>query len=106
MKLTPLQHKFLKVYMGYHTAGLTFRQLLRNRWPRLLLFVAVGLCFYLFAVPTHPAIGWLSVGICTGVLYGDIRGYKSSRHIWPIFDNIIDWKQVSDLMNSHEHDVA
>ena len=106
MKLTPLQRKFLNLYMSYHTAGLTFGQILRHRWPRLLLFVVTGLCLFFFAVPAHAVLGWLSIGVCIGLFYADIGSYRSSNRIWPVFDKIIDWKRVSELLDSNDKDVA
>lgn len=106
MKLTRLQYKALKIYWRYHTAGLNIRQLLRTCWRQWLLLAVMGVLVCLFLVPAVPAAGWLYLGVCIGAFLRDIGYYQVSFRIWPLSQQIIDWKRVSELIASHEKDVA
>jgi hypothetical protein len=106
MKLTRLQYKALKIYWRYHTAGLSVRQLLRTCWRQWLLLAVLGTLFYVFLVPAFAAAGWIYVGLCIGAFLRDIGYYQVSFRIWPVSQQIIDWKRVSELIESHEKDAA
>ncbi len=106
MKLTRLQYKVLKIYWRYHTAGLGAGQLLRTCWRQWLLLAVMGASAYLFLVPSMAAAGSVCVGLCVGAFLRDIGYYQVSLRNWPVSQQIIDWKRVSDLIESHGKNVA
>ena len=106
MKLTRLQYKALKIYRRYDTDGFTVGQVLRICWKQWLLMAALGLFSYFFLVPGFPALGWLYVGICGGAFFRDFGYYQVAFRMWPVTKQILDWKQVSELIESHEKDLA
>jgi hypothetical protein len=106
MKLTRLQYKGLKIYRGYETAGFTVGQLLRRCWKQWLLIAAFGLFSFFFLVPAWPALGWLYVGLCGGAFLRDVGYYQVAFRMWPVTRQILDWKRVSDLIESHERDAV
>jgi hypothetical protein len=61
-------------------------------------------CFYV--VPISVGVGWWFLGLCLGALLRDIGYYQVSRRIWPATDRVIDWKQVQELIDSHDKPVA
>ncbi len=102
MKLTRLQYKALKIYRRYDTDGFTVGQVLRNCWRQWLLLAAGGAFGYFFVVPAWPAVGWLYLGLCVGAVLRDIGYYQVAFRIWPVTRQILDWKRVSELIESHE----
>ena len=105
MKLTRLQYKALKVYRRYDTDGFTVGQVFRLCWKQWLLMATVALFSYFFLVPALPALGWLFVGIYAGTLLRDFGYYQVASRMWPVTKEILDWKRVSELIESHEKDV-
>ena len=106
MKLTRLQYKALKIYRRYDTDGLTVGQVLRNCWRQWLLLAAGGAFGYFFVVPACPAVGWLYLGLCVGAVLRDVGYYQVAFRIWPVTRQILDWKRVSELIESHEKDTV
>jgi hypothetical protein len=75
--------------------------LLRRCWPQWLFFAVLSaLCFF-FLVPCSPESGWLSIGLLLGAFFRDIGYYQVSRRTWPVTDQLIDWKRVSELIEAH-----
>src|ERR1035437_6962846 len=106
MKLTRLQYKALKIYRRYHTSGFTVRQVLHNCGRQWLLLAVGGAFGYFFVIPAWPAIGWLYLGLCIGAFFRDIGYYQIAFRIWPVTQQLFDWKRVSELIESHEKEVV
>jgi hypothetical protein len=102
MKLTRLQYKALKIYWHYHTAGQTVGQIFRTCWRQWLLVAILGAFVFLISIPASPAVGYLVMGLCIGAFFRDIGYYQVSLRMWPVSQQIIDWKRVSELIESHE----
>ena len=106
MKLTRLQYKALKIYRRYDTEGFTLRQVLRLCWKQWFFIVAFGVFSYFCIVPVLPTLGWLYVGICGGAFLRDVGYYQVAFRMWPVTRQIVDFKRVSALIESHEKDVV
>ena len=102
MKLTRLQYRALKIYWRYHTAGLGVGQIFRTCWRQWLLLAVLGTFVFLGSIPASPAVGCHFIGLCIGAFFRDIGYYQVSLRIWPVSQQIIDWKRVSELIESHE----
>ena len=103
MELTPIQYKALKMYVRYHTASFTVGQVLRSSWrPWLILAAMAGFC-YLCISPVPMAC--LGMGICLGAFFRDIGHYQVAYRIWPVTEEVIDWKRVDEILQAHEKNV-
>jgi hypothetical protein len=104
MKLTRFQYKVLKIYWRYHTTGFNVSQVLRECWwPWLLLAGLSALsCFIWSASP--PNLGFLFAGLFAGALLRDISYCRLRLRIWPVTQEVYDWKRVAELIESHEKD--
>lgn len=102
MKLTRLQYRMLKVYWRYHTSGLGVRQIVRNCWRVWLLFAAMIALSWFLVVPTLPEVGWLYTGAFLGVFVQFIGNCVVAIRMWPVTSEILDWKKISELIESHE----
>jgi hypothetical protein len=106
MKLTRLQYKALKIYRRYDTEGFTISQVFRICWKQWLLLAALGIFCSVCLIPALPALGWLYVGICGGAFLRDVGYYQVAFRMWPVTRQIIDFKRVSELIESHEKDAV
>ncbi len=102
MKLTRLQYKALKIFWRYHAAGQTVGQILRTCWRQWLLLAMMGVLVFFVFFPGSPTIGCLLLGLCIGAFLRDIGYYQVSVRIWPVSQQIIDWKRVAEMIESHE----
>lgn len=100
MKLTRLQRKVLKVWWRYRTDGMGVGPWLRQCLRSWLLLGGLCAYSYFFIVPYAPAVGWSFIGLCLGACLRDVGYYQMSRRAWPVTKEVIDWKRVSDMMES------
>jgi hypothetical protein len=106
MKLTRLQFKVLRVWLRYHSSGYGIAQWMRSCWKSwLFLGVMCAWSFY-FVVPVSAPVGWGFFGLLVGAFLRDIGYYQVSRRTWPVTERVIDWKQVQELVDSHDKPVA
>src|SRR5580700_3210804 len=98
MNLTRLQYKALKNWRRYHTTGYSVGQFVRTVWLGwLALAIFCSLIFFL-VFPCFP----VCLGLCLGAFFRDIGYYKSSRKIWPVTQQIVEWNRVNEMIESHE----
>lgn len=102
MKLTRIQYRVLKAWLRCHATGNNFAQLLRRCWPQWLSFAVLSALLFFFLVPFSPESGWLSIGLLLGAFFRDIGYHRASSRTWPVTEQLIDWKRVSELVESHE----
>ena len=97
MKLTKLQHKYIKALIRSHDVGSTLGLWLQagwKWWTVLAIFCALGaLVFASFS----SAICWAYLGLWIGCFLRDISRFQSARRLWPVTKEIVDWKRVSEL---------
>ena len=106
MKLMRLQLKVLRVWLRYHSSGYGIGQWFRTCWKSWLILVGMIAFSYYFIVPAVPAVGWIYFGVCLGAFIRDIGYYQVSRRTWPLTDRVIDWKQVQELVDTHDKPMA
>jgi hypothetical protein len=106
MKLTKLQFKVLRVWLRYHSSGYGIGQWFRSCWKSWLLLGVMGAWSFYFVVPESAAVGYGFFGLCLGAFLRDIGYYQVSRRTWPVTERVIDWKQVQELVDSHDKPVA
>jgi len=106
MKLTKHQFKVLGVWLRYHSSGYDVGQWLRSCWKSWLFLGVMSAWCYFFVVPTSAALGWLLFGLCAGAFLRDIGYYQVSRRTWSVTDRVVDWKQVQELVDTHDKPVA
>ena len=100
-KLTRHQFKVLRVWLRYHSSGYSIAQWFRNCWKSWLLLGVLGAWSFFCVVPVSAAGGYGFLGLCIGAFLRDIGYYQVSRRAWPVTDRVIDWKQVQELVDSH-----
>jgi len=102
MKLTTHQFKVLRVWLRYHRSGYGVGQWFRSCWPSWLVLGVMGALCLVCLVPISMTVGWMLLGLCVGAFLRDIGYYQVTRRTWSVTDRVIDWKQVEDLVDSHD----
>lgn len=64
-------------------------------------FGRVGRVVFFLRCPGVSSWGYGFLGLCIGAFLRDIGYYQVSRRAWPVTDRVIDWKQVQELVDSH-----
>jgi hypothetical protein len=106
MKLTRLQRKTLQYFHAFRSESPTVGRQLSFNWVAWLplLVVAVLGCIVLLA-PGFENVGWLWIGLVVGAFFRDIGRYRGIVRVWPVYQEIINWQRVSELLESSEkHD--
>ena len=92
--------------LRHHEFGYSIGQWLRRCWKSWLLLGAMCALSYYFIVPFSAAVGWGYFGLCLGAFLRDIGYYQVGRRAWPVTDRVVDWKQVQELVDSHDKPVV
>ena len=106
MKLTRVQFKVLRVWLRYHSSGYGIGQWMRSCWKSWLFLAVMCAWSYYFVIPVSAPVGWGFFGLLVGAFLRDIGYYQVSRRTWPVTERVIDWKQVQELVDSHDKPVA
>ena len=103
MQLTKLQRLHLQKYKRFHEEPPTQRglsyQLLLTMIPGMMIAAAAVACF---AVLESPPAATCMIGMVGGVYGTAIMVNRITVKIWPIFDAIVDWNKVDELLESDD----
>jgi hypothetical protein len=102
MKLTSLQYRGLKNYLGFHDKGWPIGFVLRLMGWRWLLLAIIGLAGGYILFELQLAAG-LVAGMCFGAILRDIGTLRRASQMWLITDEIINWQRVSELIDLYEN---
>jgi len=100
MKLTKLQNKTLQQLHSFRSKPPTVgRQLSLNWFAWLALLFVVVLGCLVFLMPGFETVGWLWIGIAVGAFLRDIGRFRATVRVWPIYQEIINWPKVAELLD-------
>lgn len=102
MTVTRLQRKVLKTWWRCHTEGYRVGPWLRQCSVSWLPLLGMGVYSYFCIVPGFPAVGWAFIGLCLGACLRDIGYFQVTRRSWPVTQQVIDWKRVSEMIESSD----
>ena len=106
MKLTRFQKKTLRFLDLFRTKRPTIVRQLRFNWfawlPLLIIAVLGGV---ILLTPGFEKAGWLYIGLAVGAFCRDIGRFIGVVRSWPVYQEIINWQRVSELLESNDkHD--
>jgi len=96
--MTRLQLRNLRVYLQYRDRPMTllglFRTNLRIYFYLLIFFGVAGALFY--SASGWRIVSYLAVAFVT-MIARDIGYFRRSARIWPMLQQVLDWKKVEEL---------
>ena len=99
--MTRLQQRNMRLWLRFRDQRMTILGLIwANRRMYLLLFVAFGLlaiCAHFYFGPIGSS--FLLVALAA-VLLRDVGFYRRSVAVWPLLQQVFDWKKVEELASS------
>jgi hypothetical protein len=102
MKLTKYQLKVLRTWLRYYHSGYSFDQWFRG-YRKMLFILMVLLAISIFLIwAGAPAFGWGYLGLFLGTVLRDITYFRLGRRTWPLSLDVIDWKRVQQLVDTHD----
>ena len=108
MKLTQHQHTHLKSLLRKHGGGIDCRTWLQASW-RYCITLAIPICFiglFLSYVTSSAGFIYFGCGVFLALVVHNFAAFRVGRNVWPVLEQVVDWKKVSELVESHEKDVA
>lgn len=100
MKHTRLQKAVLRLYWCYHTEGWRLGPYLRANALRWLLLLAIAAGAGWVAFHVAPWVAALYAGMCLGAFLRDVGRLLQSRRLWPLVEDITDWRRVEQLIET------
>lgn len=103
MKLTKIQIKTLQFLELFNSKPVSIGRQMRFNWftwPPLLVIALLGLAA--FFTQSSECAGCLLIGLAAGAFLRDIGRFRVLVRIWPVYQEIINWQRVKELLEADE----
>lgn len=102
MQITRTQRKSLENLQNLRNDGPSVVSQMRRNAGVFISLLIGALVLVPIGFMVDAWIGTFTIGLFVGTLVRDIRGFRQWNRLWPVMEQVMDWKRIEELLDSSD----